>query len=694
MSMDIPADSLVCRPCRQDVTRVIADAGYIPRWGKESRASSNSYCCVRKLSIANTSMCSSDELKQIQDIEFQSELIPPLCKSHYHAVYDALQTRHKNCRTCGRRLRIGNDRPCPQPHVIQKYLSEHTDFTGEIVNSDRVCLTCYKCHLVLLKDNQPMSTDSDLQSLVVSISTQGKSAHMVHDIIRIATNHMLIEENRATLLPAIYSSFLQHTKHLVAQGMQEPPELKMVNCRWILCEITSKYQHHVTYTCKVRKHGTLVYRPTSDLHALLSDALWKLKQVHSESVRSEDATPASTSSSTVLNCSIGRINKLIHAQIDSYLGTHDNPFDYDELDVDEQVSNIDPQLWNAMCCLTRSKSEIRGTSKAINPGSPAFHVKKVRRFFLLCAIMFNVDDRCSMPMHTLITDVVESQGGSSVLVKILNRLGVCSSADTLARFIQHKQCTSDQNQFRHMSRDAFTVVSADNHDFMHSFARVFCGKQQSSWHGTTVQVVQPLPSLSSTQDATHTEYASITQCSAPQMSVTHTTPSEDQSISQAADVYASLHSTTHGDNTGASSDSQEGMSALATGRHIGGSSDHADGQPLLASRKRIERSSPFPSPMKMTRSPLAKQPRRLRTGTEGRIPQNTLPTHLPEPTYHRPCQRNDLTQADFVCNAGETQSQLDLQCEMNVYMMHRVAFQKINCTHPFLDVLRCTGRCR
>ena len=29
MSIDIPADSLVCRPCRQDVTRVIADAGYI-----------------------------------------------------------------------------------------------------------------------------------------------------------------------------------------------------------------------------------------------------------------------------------------------------------------------------------------------------------------------------------------------------------------------------------------------------------------------------------------------------------------------------------------------------------------------------------------------------------------------------------------------------------------------------------------
>jgi hypothetical protein len=41
--------------------------------------------------------------------------------------------------------------------------------------------------------------------------------------------------------------------------------------------------------------------------------------------------------------------------------------------------------------------------------------------------------------------------------------------------------------------NSFTVASADNLDYLHSYARVYCGEQKSSWHGTTVQVLQPQP---------------------------------------------------------------------------------------------------------------------------------------------------------------------------------------------------------
>ena len=43
------------------------------------------------------------------------------------------------------------------------------------------------------------------------------------------------------------------------------------------------------------------------------------------------------------------------------------------------------------------------------------------------------------------------------------------------------------------SSKSFTVASADDLDFIHSHARVYGGKQQLSWHGTTVQLVQPQP---------------------------------------------------------------------------------------------------------------------------------------------------------------------------------------------------------
>ncbi len=34
-------------------------------------------------------------------------------------------------------------------------------------------------------------------------------------------------------------------------------------------------------------------------------------------------------------------------------------------------------------------------------------------------------------------------------------------------------------------------MSADNIDFMHRYARNYCGRQSTSCHGTTVQIVQP-----------------------------------------------------------------------------------------------------------------------------------------------------------------------------------------------------------
>lgn len=182
--MDISSESSVCRPCRQDVTHAVADSGYTPRWEKGTKTPRDQ-CFVldcTEFSIAHMSV-STDELSDVHNIQFKSETIPtptPLC---YHVLYDMLQTRQKHCRTCSRCLRLGNDKPCPQPEAIKAYLCEHTDFTGDMGISDHVCVTCYKLHLAILKKNQPASRDEDLKALVESVKHHITS--MVHNTIEL-----------------------------------------------------------------------------------------------------------------------------------------------------------------------------------------------------------------------------------------------------------------------------------------------------------------------------------------------------------------------------------------------------------------------------------------------------------------------------------------------------------------------------
>ena len=177
----------------------------------------------------------------------------------------------------------------------------------------RVCLTCYKSHLVILKENQPIS--KDLKVLIDTLGRQTSTMGNVQDIICAATIRMqvrvgkMLMENRAMLLPTIHSDFIHYTRGLfAAKGMQDPQELKPICSRSVFSEITAKYQHHVTYTCKVRKHGTLVYRHNSDILELLSEALWKLKQAHVEPITSEALdTSVSTCPDPPEACNIGHV---------------------------------------------------------------------------------------------------------------------------------------------------------------------------------------------------------------------------------------------------------------------------------------------------------------------------------------------------------------------------------------------------
>ena len=99
------------------------------------------------------------------------------------------------------------------------------------------------------------------------------------------------------------------------------------------------------------------------------------------------------------------------------------PFQHDAVEIDHLVQQIDPKLWNAASMLTRSVSERRGKSASKNTASAVSHVKKIRRLFTLCTLLFCTDDRCSVPLHTLTADIVDSLGGSSLLLRDTESIG-------------------------------------------------------------------------------------------------------------------------------------------------------------------------------------------------------------------------------------------------------------------------------
>jgi len=126
------------------------------------------------------------------------------------------------------------------------------------------------------------------------------------------------------------------------------------------------------------------------------------------------------------------LNSKIHTCIDSMINQDVvKPHSIEDVNIDEFVDNLDPDVWKAICLLTQPLT-IKGTDTST--------ICKVRRFLCICVLLYTTNSQCSFPLHSLLTDAIETYGGSSrlELIKLFNCLGICTSADTHARYVQYR----------------------------------------------------------------------------------------------------------------------------------------------------------------------------------------------------------------------------------------------------------------
>ena len=158
-------------------------------------------------------------------------------------------------------------------------------------------------------------------------------------------------------------------------------------------------------------------------------------------------------------------------------------------DLEAFAGRVAPDLWEAVTRLTQSSNDKLGRKQS---DSHALE-RKVRIAYVVCVIVFcATGGRCSVPLHTLLTDFIEASGGSSELITVSNKLGAVASSETLDRRITRvsAQCMQE-GLLKDVKRKTFTIATTDNIDFLQSHASVYSGSQHRSWHGTSVQVVQP-----------------------------------------------------------------------------------------------------------------------------------------------------------------------------------------------------------
>lgn len=505
----VPDSSCLCRSHQREEIRHRSDLDYVPLWKKHVEKTADA--CISKCVYPDCAATAENAKIIVPSTEYQSSFAKvlntsqgtvKLCNQHYQALYQR-EHSHDPCAGCGLIPKVRQSafyRHSPDAATVCEILNTNTEFNVCLTEEDTLCKSCYDLHLVILKNlkKEQQTSQQSLHSCLIqwSMTLSDDSNSLVYQAVLATVIHIakLLLQDKAILLPQAATFF--HMNYPVEEENSclcldvGDGTITFTN-KWLLNQLILHLEPHMSYRCAAPRLGTVLYPRNGDLLKCLTHALYQCTPQEQEPER-----PHLQNGATLLHEAGVILNDALLQETRKH---RDRALDLTSFNLDDCIEEINPLIWDFVCLCTRSYRE--KTSRTHDENS---HTKKVRNFAIICMLMFATNSSCDTIMHHLVADTVEMCSGSRNLVSILNRLGVCVSSDTHDRFVTlvaEKQ--QKASVWSELTPDVFTIVSVDNIDFLQRHATVYHGALSRSYHGTTIQIVQPVPTLKLMPNATH-----------------------------------------------------------------------------------------------------------------------------------------------------------------------------------------------